>query len=117
MSKSLFPRDVLQQAQTVLGGWNQITPIPTFGTMTAATFTTEVSAVTTLDAQITALEAQLTDKRNQRAALGAGLWDKIKRVRNAVKGIYGDDSSQYEMVGGIRMSERKTRTRKTATPA
>ena len=84
--------------------WNQITPVPTFGTMTAVAFTT--------------LEAQLTDKRNQRGALYASLWDKVKRVRNAVKGTYGDDSSQStrEMVGGTRMSERKFGTRITATP-
>src|SRR5688572_12094202 len=102
MNKPQYPRDILQQAQSVLGGWNQITPVPAFGPMTAATFTTDVNAATTLDAQITALEAQLTDKRNQRAALYSGLWDKVKRIRNSVKGLYGDDSSQYEMVGGTR---------------
>jgi hypothetical protein len=36
----------------------------------------------------------------------------VKRVRSAIKGVYGDDSTQYEMVGGTRMSERKPRTRK-----
>ncbi len=60
-----------------------------------------------------ALEAQLTDLRNQRDALYAGLWDKVKRVRSTVKGIYGDDSSEYEMVGGTRKSERKHPARKT----
>lgn len=59
------------------------------------------------------LEAQLTDKRNQRDALYTSIWDKVKRVRNGVKAIYGDDSSQYEMIGGTRLSERKTPTRKT----
>ncbi len=37
----------------------------------------------------------------------------VKRVRSAVKGIYGDDSSEYEMVGGTRKSERKRPVRKT----
>jgi hypothetical protein len=40
----------------------------------------------------------------------------MKRVRAGVKANYGDDSQQYEMVGGTRMSERKT-PRRTATPA
>jgi hypothetical protein len=116
MTKRLFPPDVVQQAQNIIGGWNQIaTPAPTLGTMTATAFATEVTAATTLDAQITALEAQLTDKRNQRDLLYSGLWDKAKRIRNAIKGIYGDDSSQYEMVGGTRLSERKTRTRKVTS--
>ena len=39
---------------------------------------------------------------------------RIKRVRAGVKGIYGDDSSQYEMIGGTRMSERKPPARKPA---
>jgi hypothetical protein len=29
-------------------------------------------------------------------------------VRSGVKAIYGDDSLQYEMVGGTRLRERKT---------
>ena len=42
------------------------------------------------------------------------LWDKIKRICNGIKGLFGDDSSHAtrETVGGIRMSERKFRTRK-----
>ena len=53
-------------------------------------------------AQITPLEAQLS-----------ALWDKVKRVRNSVKGTFGDDSSQYEMVGGTRLSDRKPARRKS----
>jgi len=45
------------------------------------------------------------------------MWDKVKRVRASVKGLYGDDSSEYEMVGGTRKSERKTPTRKPRTVA
>jgi hypothetical protein len=33
-------------------------------------------------------------------------------MRNGVKAIYGEDSSQYETVGGTRPSERKTLVRK-----
>ena len=58
----------------------------------------------------------MTDLRNQRDAANQDLWDKVKRLRAGVKASYGDDSSQYEMVGGTRMSERKT-ARRTAIPA
>ena len=30
---------------------------------------------------------------------------------------YGDDSSQYELVGGTRLSDRKAPTRKTSSTA
>jgi hypothetical protein len=59
-----------------------------------------------------ALEAQITNLRNQRDELYQEMWDKVKRVRNGVKANYGDDSSQYEMVSGTRLSERKSPTRK-----
>ena len=108
------PKDLLPQAQIVLGGWNQMNPVPPFGPLTAAAFATDLSALTALDLQIAGMEAQLADRRNQRETMAVSLWDKVKRVRNVVKGTYGDDSSQYEMVGGIRMSERKFRTRKRA---
>ena len=39
------------------------------------------------------------------------------RARMGIKVIYGDDSSQYEMVGGTRLSDRKTVARKAATTA
>jgi hypothetical protein len=50
----------------------------------------------------------MTDARNNRDTLHTQMWDKIKRFRNVVKAIYGDDSSEYEMVGGTRLSEKKS---------
>ena len=109
-----FPNDVLAQARNVLVGWNQFNPAPTFGPLTVTGFSAEFNTLMEMDDQIAALELQLADKRNHRVAMASSMWDKVKRVRNAVKGTYGDDSSEYEIVGGIRMSERKFRTRKRA---
>ena len=113
MSKRLYPTNVIKQAQDVLGGWNQITPVPAFGTLTTTILNTDVSAAAALEAQIMTLEKQLADKRNLRDSQFSALWDKVKRVRSAVKGTYGDDSSQYEMVGGTRLSDRKPSRRKS----
>jgi hypothetical protein len=109
MPNKLYPTDVLQQAQTVLSAWNEISTTLVFGTLTPAALTADVTAATALEAEMAKLEAQLTDKRNQRDALYCGMWDKVKRVRAGVKANYGDDSSQYEMIGGTRLSERKSR--------
>jgi hypothetical protein len=68
---------------------------------------------TTLEKLITDLEAQLNDKRKLRDAQFAALWDKAKRIRNSIKGSYGDDSPQYDLVGGTRLSDRKPYRRKT----
>ena len=63
-------------------------------------------------AQISQLETQLTSLRNKRDDRLANMWETIKRTRTTVKGQYGDDSSEYEMVGGTRMSDRKKAVRK-----
>jgi uncharacterized alpha-E superfamily protein len=110
------PTDILQQAQGVLAAWNQIDAKVAFGTLTNAALTADITQANLLASQMNTLEAQITNLRNQRDTLQTELWDKVKRVRNGVKANYGDDSSQYEMVGGTRLSERKSPVRK-AKPA
>jgi hypothetical protein len=114
MASKPYPPDVLKQAQDVVSAWSQIGATVTVGTLTPTILATDVTAATALESEMSKLEAQLTDKRNQRDALYTQMWDKLKRVRNGIKGIYGDDSSQYEMVGGTRVSERKSPARRTA---
>jgi hypothetical protein len=115
MPNKPFPSDVIPQAQDVLLGWAQIGSTVAFGTLTSALLTTDVNAYAPLDAEIGKLEKLLAEKRIQRDALSLAIWDKVKRVRSSVRGIYGDDSSQYEHVGGTRMSDRKPRTRRLIT--
>ncbi len=112
MTKKSYPSDILSQAKVVVDAWNQINKTMVFGDLTMTILTTDLSQAAPIEAQIINLETQLTDKRNQRDTLYQSIWEKVKRVRNGVKGIYGDDSSQYEMVGGTRLSERKSSTRK-----
>jgi hypothetical protein len=111
MSKLRFPSNLLKEAQELLGGWNRITPVPTIGSVTPATFSADVMAAAALDAQIIDLEKQLVEKRNLRELLYNALWEKMKRIRSLVKGTFGDDSSQYELVGGTRLSDRKPHRR------
>jgi hypothetical protein len=108
MSKKQYPSNVLNQAQTIVSAWNQIGATVTLGTFLPAALTTDITAVNALDTQIASLELQLTNARNQRDALNVNLWDKVKRVRAGAKANYGDDSTQYELVGGTRISDRKT---------
>jgi hypothetical protein len=112
MGKKIVPTDVIDQGNAVLWGWNQIGSTVTFGTLNIIQLTTDVNAYAPLEAEIGKLEILLNEKRMQRDALSLAVWDKVKRVRSSVRGIYGDDSAQYEHVGGTRMSERKPRSRK-----
>jgi len=114
MSKKL-PSDLVEQAKSVLDAWVQIDDQLTFGPVNAGALTMDINHVRGVEEQITNLENKLTDMRNQRDAFSQSMWDKVKRLRAGVKAIYGDDSSQYEMVGGTRLSDRKP-VRRTPTP-
>jgi hypothetical protein len=115
MSKKFYPPDVVEQAQDILVGWAQVSATLAFGTLSSATLTADVTAAAPIEAEISKLEKLLADKRNQRDVLYLGMWDKVKRVRAGVKANYGDDSQQYEMVGGKRLSDRKSPRRIAAT--
>jgi len=116
MARKLYPTDLLEQAQTVLDAWKQIKADMVFGDLTLPMLSADISQLDPIMAKITNLETQLTNLRNQRDALYGVIWNKVKRVRAGIKANYGDDSSQYEMVEGTRLSERKPPARKpTAT--
>src|SRR5687768_17175699 len=114
MAKKLVPSNLAEQAKSVLDAWAQIDEQLTFGPVNIGALTMDINYVRGSQEQITNLENKLTDVRNQRDAYNQSMWDKVKRVRGGVKAIYGDDSSQYEMVGGTRLSDRKAMRR---TPA
>jgi hypothetical protein len=101
----------------VLEAWKKIDPVLKFGTLDQAALQADLTQAKTLQSELDALDAQYTALRNQRDALHGEMWDKVKRVRSSVKGLYGDDSSEYEMVGGTRRSERKSPTRKASSVA
>lgn len=116
MTKKLYPTDVVEQAQAVLSAWKEIDSGLVIGSLTPAMLEEGILAAANLEDEMARIEAQLTDKRNQRDALYCETWDKVKRARTGVKAIYGDDSSQYEMIGGTRRSERKVPIRKRLPP-
>ena len=117
MPNKLYPTDVLEQAQSVLDALIQIDANMNVGGVNSANLSTDIAAATQLVSQMNTLEAQLTNLRNERDTRNSELWDKLKRIRNGVKANYGDDSSEYEMIGGTRRSERKAPVRKVKTAA
>lgn len=111
----LYPTDVLEQAQSMLSAWNHVGATTTLGTLLPAAISADLTAAAATEAQIASLESQLMDARNKRDTLYDGLWQKMIRVRLGAKATFGDDSSQYELFGGTRRSDRKPRSRKPVT--
>ena len=109
-----FPTDTLEQAAVVLAACKQINPEMRVGAMTQEALASEITQTQSIQAQINSLELQITNLRNKRDQHLIGIWESVKRARSTVKGMYGDDSSEYDLVGGKRMSERKKSIRKQA---
>ena len=61
--------------------------------------------------------AALDDKSNRLDARDRRLADLNVRVLAAVKAQFGPDSSEFELVGGLRQSDRKRPVRTTKTKA
>ena len=116
MAKKLYPTDTLERAHAILAAWNHIDPSVAFGPLTFETFSADIETVLTLQQQIIGLQKQLLAMRNQRDAACMDIWSKAKRARAGIKATYGDDSIQYEIAGGTRLSERK-KPRRRSLPA
>ena len=116
MTSKNYPTDILKQTQAVIEAWKRIDPAFKVGELTPDQLTADLAKVDPILKEIDSLEARLTELRNQRDELCNSFWTSLKRIRNAIKGIFGDNSTQYEMIGGKRLADRKPAVRKAATP-
>jgi hypothetical protein len=104
---------VLETARQRLVGLKSITPVPDFGPSLAITgYESEITGFNALLDNYNQKVVLLDDLQNQLQAAEDALHEKNKRILSAVEGQFGSDSSQYELVGGTRLSERKRATKK-----
>jgi len=108
MAGKKFPGDVLEQALNMQDAWSKIDEQLTIGSLNIGDLIMDINHIRTAEASVRSLENDLTNMRNTRDALYEASWDKVRRMRAAIKAIYGFDSPQYELVGGTRTSDRKT---------
>ena len=116
MAGKKFPADVLEQALNMQDAWAKIDEQLTIGSLNVGALVMDVNHIRTAEASVLSLENDLTNMRNTRDALYEAAWDKVRRMRAAIKAIYGFDSPQYELVGGTRTSDRKTARSASPTP-
>ncbi len=81
--------------------------------ISAAEMETKITELETVVGEVDALNAEKTRLVNVKGDKAEQLSDFIVRARSTVKGIFGADSSEYDMVGGTRSSERKKPKRDT----
>jgi len=80
------------------------------GGYSLADLTTQITTLQSEETAKIAAEDALTSARNKVKDERHNLWEILKRIRTGVKSQFGDDSDEYERVGGTRMSERKRRS-------
>ena len=117
MPKKIFPGDLLEQATSVQNAWIRIDQQLVVGTMTAGTLANSIKDLHQVESDLSKLELQLMEMRKERDDLQQYTWNHVKHVRAAVKGLYGDDSLQYQLVGGTRLSDRKSPRRTSEVPS
>jgi hypothetical protein len=105
---------VLETARQRLAGLKKINdPEPDFGpALTVKSYEDEIKAFSDDQDGYNGDVAALDDKQNRLNFRERNLADMSQRVQAGVKAQYGPDSSEYELVGGIRRSERKKPVRK-----
>jgi hypothetical protein len=113
MARKRRTSGTLETTRQRLAGFKQINPAPDFGGNLNAAGGQAI--VTDLADELDGYNqdnAALDERQNvvDRKEDAAGDW--AKRVLAAIGARYGTDSSEYEMVGGTRTSERKRTPRK-----
>jgi hypothetical protein len=108
---------VLETARQRLAGLKSITPPPTFGpTVTLGSYeASTLSFAQKLDTY-NGTVATLDDLQNDLETDEATLRELNKRILSAVEAQYGPDSSEYELAGGTRSSERKKPSKTPSQP-
>src|SRR5205085_10530304 len=113
MARTKRKSPVLQTARERLTGLKKFRTEPDFGAvLTVAAYETEVNGYATDEDTYNQDLAALDDKQNRLDARENGLNDLNQRMFAATKAQFGSDSSEFELVGGTRRSDRKKPTRK-----
>jgi hypothetical protein len=108
MARERRTSSVLDTSQERLAGLKSIDLEPSFGgDMTVAAFTGKVNGFTGNLGTYNQHMAALDDEQNAIDAEEEELRDWNSRWLSAIEAKYGRDSSEYEMVGGTRTSDRR----------
>ena len=114
--KKLSP--FLEGAQQRLNALSTIDPALDLGNgLTLAAYRAQVTSMQAKQDAYNALLSQTDQTQNELLEAEKAIRDLSERMLAGVASKYGKDSSEYEMAGGTRKSERKRPTRKTPPAA
>ena len=112
--KNLSSTQISKQARTLEEALKEMAGKLPIG-LDAAAVTAAIGKLDQAKAEIQRIDVQRLVAANKRDEEVVAVNDLLKRVRSQVKASFGDDSTEYEMAGGKRRSDRKRPVR-TARP-
>jgi hypothetical protein len=116
MARRKRSSNVLEKAERRASGMNSIGADLNLGDdLTLASFWEDIQNLRTLQQDYNQHLSSLDDKYNKILVAEKALSTKSERLLKAVAVLYGPDSSEYEMAGGRRRSERRRSTRTVTT--
>jgi hypothetical protein len=116
MARARRTSAVLETARQRLAGLKSIDPAPNLGpSLTVTGYETEVTGYANDEAEYNQESAAMDERQNRLDTRETALRDLNRRILSAVEAQYGRDSSEYEQVGGTRLSERKRPTGRPST--
>jgi hypothetical protein len=114
MATKFDASSVRADAAQIIGVW-EANPDFNMKGVTVSDFKAAESNLSKVLDDIARKEKELTALRNDRDDQAGKLNELCTRARSGIRGFYGADSTQYELAGGTRASERKKPQRKPAS--
>ena len=104
-----FPRNTLLQAEKALKGWKELKDKVNVPNMTIEEFEKQLADATEKVERAEKLKIERSEAVKVRNESLKVVWDLTKRVRNAAKATFGDNSKEIEKFGG-KASRRRRRS-------
>jgi len=95
-----FPPDILEQAQTVYNGWKELQKQLMVPNMTLQDFEEKMKIAEDKIEAAQKVRTQWSEAIKTRNVVLESLWALTKRIRNAAKATFGDNSKEMDKFGG-----------------
>lgn len=106
-SSDSFPRNTLRQAELALQGWKDLLKKLNVPNLSVEDFEKKISYAT----EKVDLAEKLKEERSKAVKVRneslKEVWDLTKRIRNAAKATFGDNSNEIEKFGGKPSRQRR----------
>ena len=111
MSTNRRIENTLAEAEQIARVWGENTAFA-MGDVTLAQLKTMIEELRTRSRATEDIRTQLTAAINEANGRAEALNGIVTRARSGFRAFFGPDSTQYEQVGGTRLSDRKRPARK-----